>query len=256
MDESLLEGGVTFSGSKPLSMSPEGEITRSGAKALSLSPDDQIIKSGVKQLSMSPEGGVIKPASGSPLNYISKYLIQYVAASSPKNKPAKRVSGARVLTSKECVEILKEREEKKKKAEEEKEQRKIEREKRREQKELIKKEKEEKAKKAAKRDSRPKKRAPRSTNKSYVDKQSPNASSPGSAPRAKRKKPVSHDSDSDIGINKCCMCFQTFEDDEREQSGLEWVECACSRWLHEECIEYNLSVNSRGQELLCPFCCL
>ena len=103
-------------------MSPEGEITRSGAKALSLSPDDQIIKSGVKQLSMSPEGGVIKPASGSPLNYISKYLIQYVAASSPKNKPAKRVSGAtRVLTSKECVQIIKEREEKKKKAEEEKE---------------------------------------------------------------------------------------------------------------------------------------
>ena len=49
------------------------------------------------------------------------------------------------------------------------------------------------------------------------------------------------------------MCFQTFEDDRREQSGLEWVECACSRWLHEECIEYDLSVNSRGQELLCPF---
>ena len=87
-------------------------------------------------------------------------------------------------------------------------------------------------------------------------KRSPNASSPGSAPRAKRKKPVSHDSDSDsdIDINQCCVCFQTFEDDEREQSGLEWVECACSRWLHEECIEYDLSVNSRGQvSLLCPY---
>ena len=120
--------------------------------------------------------------------------------------------------------------------------------------ELIKKQKEEeKAKKAAERDSRAKKRAPRSTNKSYVDKRSPNASSPGSAPRAKRKKPVSRDSD--IDINQCCVCFQTFEDDEREQSGLEWVECACSRWLHKECIEYDLSVNSRGQELLCLFCC-
>ena len=76
--------------------------------------------------------------------------------------------------------------------------------------ELIKKQKEEeKAKKAAERDSR-------STNKSYVDKQSPNASSPGSAPRAKRKKPVSCDSDSDIDITQCCVCFQTFEDDERE----------------------------------------
>ena len=33
----------------------------------------------------------------------SKYLIQYVAASTTKNKPAKYVSGVRVLTSKECV---------------------------------------------------------------------------------------------------------------------------------------------------------
>ena len=44
---------------------------------------------------------------------------------------------------------------------------------------------------------------------------------------------------------QCCVCFQTFEDDKREQSGLEWVECACSQWLHEECIEYGLNVNAR-----------
>ena len=72
---------------------------------------------------MSPEGEDIK-SGNEPSRlpqfqiYISKYLIQYVAASTPKNKLAKRVSGARVLTSKECVEILKER----RQAEEEKEQ--------------------------------------------------------------------------------------------------------------------------------------
>ena len=59
-----------------------------------------------------------------------------------------------------------------------------------------------------------------------------------------------------IEVNQCCVCFQTFKDDKREQSGLTWVECACSRWLHEEFIEYDLSVNARGQKLLCPFCCL
>ena len=122
---------------------------------------------------------------------------------------------------------------------------------------MIKKQKEEEeAKRAAERDSRAKKQAPRSTNKSEVEKQSPNASSPGSAPRAKHKKPVSRDSDSYIDVNQCCVCFQTFEDDKREQSGLTWVECAFSRWLHEEFIEYDLSVIARGQELLCPFCCL
>ena len=57
----------------------------------------------VELLLESSENGMCNP---------SKYLIQYVAASTTKNKPAKRVSGVRVLTSKECVKILKEREEK------------------------------------------------------------------------------------------------------------------------------------------------
>ena len=48
-------------------------------------PNDGVIKSGAKQLSMSPEGEDIKSEnepSGLPQNwiYISKYLIQYVAA--------------------------------------------------------------------------------------------------------------------------------------------------------------------------------
>ena len=44
------------------------------------------------------------------LKYISKYLIQYVPVKPQKMSAAgKRAPGARVLTSDECVQILKER---------------------------------------------------------------------------------------------------------------------------------------------------
>lgn len=46
-------------------------------------------------------------------NYISKYLIQEVTVPKEKNKQV-RVSGARVLTSDECMKIVQEREDAKK----------------------------------------------------------------------------------------------------------------------------------------------
>ena len=39
-----------------------------------------------------------------------------------------------------------------------------------------------------------------------------------------------------------------------DETGLVWVECACKRWLHEDCIDYDSVVNINGQELLCPLC--
>ena len=30
--------------------------------------------------------------------------------------------------------------------------------------------------------------------------------------------------------------FRTFQDDRREGTGLEWVQCVCQRWLYEKCI--------------------
>ena len=59
-----------------------------------------------------------------------------------------------------------------------------------------------------------------------------------------------------IDKNQCCICYCSFADDEREESGLEWVECICTRWLHEECIDYDIEVNADGRELLCPYCVL
>ena len=40
-----------------------------------------------------------------------------------------------------------------------------------------------------------------------------------------------------IDDGECCMCFTMYEEDIRELSGKEWVECACGQWLHEDCAE-------------------
>ena len=57
----------------------------------------------------------------------------------------------------------------------------------------------------------------------------------------------------EIDLNVCCMCFVTFEEDTREQTGAEWLPCACRRWLHEDCAE-DIVVDSDGNEHCCPFC--
>jgi len=50
-----------------------------------------------------------------------------------------------------------------------------------------------------------------------------------------------------IDTNQCCICYCTFADDEREETGLEWMECVCMRWLHEQCIDYNVEVDADGR---------
>ena len=64
---------------------------------------------------------------------------------------------------------------------------------------------------------------------------------------------TSTEATTDINPNECCICFRTFANDEREETGLEWMECACTRWQHEDCIYYDV-VGSHGKELLCPYC--
>ena len=96
---------------------------------------------GPSQLKSSVVNDVAPPEHEGELNYISKYLIQYVPAKK-KVDTGKRATGARVLTSDECAKIIFEKEDRKRKEQEEKEARKVER-------ELKKKEKEEIAKKKA-----------------------------------------------------------------------------------------------------------
>ena len=57
-----------------------------------------------------------------------------------------------------------------------------------------------------------------------------------------------------INSNVCCVCYIcTFEEDQLDGNGLEWVQCVCGRWLHEECI-CDIDVDDQGRELFCPFC--
>ena len=38
----------------------------------------------------------------------------------------------------------------------------------------------------------------------------------------------------EINTNECCVCLELYSED---VSGAEWIECACGRWLHENCGE-------------------
>ena len=34
----------------------------------------------------------------------------------------------------------------------------------------------------------------------------------------------------------CCVCVQSYDDDVVLGVRVEWIQCACLRWLHEDCI--------------------
>lgn len=222
---------------------------------------------------------------------ISKYLVQYVPVASKSGKQAaNRVTGSRVLTSAEGLAILKEKEDKKKKEAEEKEKRRQEKEDRKKEKEaLVKKKAEERVKKAEEKKkaqaeralaSAQRKRKPRTASSRSTDETSTAESStslagtseagtsdvfascqPSYQGQGSSRQP-SCQSSSDIenpavggAINssECCECSLTYAEDVRLGTGAEWVECACGRWLHEECID-SIEYNSNGKEKFCSFC--
>ena len=66
-------------------------------------------------------------------------------------------------------------------------------------------------------------------------------------PRSKAPKTT----DDTIDFDRCCACFGLYVDD--AGTDREWIECSCSRWIHEECVE-NVIHDANGKELLCPVC--
>ena len=46
-------------------------------------------------------------------------------------------------------------------------------------------------------------------------------------------------------------CFGLYADD--AGTDCEWIECFCSRWIHEDCVE-NVIYDANGKKLLCPVC--
>ncbi len=47
---------------------------------------------------------------------------------------------------------------------------------------------------------------------------------------------------------ECTFCYEEFC-----QDGKEWLQCACSRWVHEQCLE-EIVLDDQGEERFCPFC--
>ena len=183
---------------------------------------------------------------------LRKHLVVPSASVPTKAKPR-----AHLLTSAEALELLEEKEQKKKKELELKEQRKREREEnRRKREEDQKRKQEERVRKAqAKAKQKEQKTAekahrthPRTQTSS--DKTVSTCSTRSSAQPPQKKARIQ---DETIDENKCCVCFTLYDEDVQNKSGKEWVMCACSRWLHEECAE-DCVLDSTGKERLCPLC--
>ena len=145
--------------------------------------------------------------------------------------------------------ILEEKAKKTKAKAEAKEKRKTEMEEKRRRKEVLKmKREDEKAAKANKRETEPDAKPQKSSARNKCEKTIIDRSKlPSSGRKGKEKASTSRDFD----VNQCAICFQSFfEDDEGE----EWIECVCGRWVHENCIEYDIVVDTHGRERLCPSC--
>lgn len=213
------------------------------------------------------------PTSSKKVSPVAKYL--QVPEPVSKRRAAstsatRAITGARVLTSGECFAIIKEKERKKKQLEEEKEERKRLREEKKKQREEEKHQKEEeKAKRAEekirkaqemekKREEKERLKAEKEKQKAENEKQKVAKKQKGVKeldlrkrcqqiePETSEKRPRLDDV---IVSNRCCVCYQDYS----EEEGVDWVQCPCTRWLHEDCIIDSV-LDSSGKELLCPHC--
>ena len=279
---SVVTGSSLASSSVTPSVVPgsNSSVTPSPGSSLSSSvtpsPGSSLASSSVTP-SRVPESSRSSSSSTSPdLTVISKYLVQYVPTPKRSGKASQRVSGFRVLTSSKSLSVLEEKAEKKKAEAKQKEKRKKEMEEKRKQKEILKKKKEEE--KAAKADERRKrqeaiatKRSKQPTARKGLSKKARldaststgECSTSGTATvkptsirsGAKGKQKASRSTE-EIDTNQCQICFRTYEDDIVEETGEDWIECACGRWVHESCVDYDIVVDASGREKICPHCAL
>ena len=56
--------------------------------------------------------------------------------------------------------------------------------------------------------------------------------------------------DTIISDDRRCACNQAFEEDVHLGAGIDWVQCVCTCWLHEECVIDCIDAN--GKERICP----
>ena len=72
----------------------------------------------------------------------------------------------------------------------------------------------------------------------------------------KGKEKGSRSSEEEIDTNECAVCFRTYDDDIELETGADWIECACGRWVHENCVDYGIVVDAMGRERICPHCAM
>ena len=180
--------------------------------------------------------------------------MQYVPCT-PENKQrsAKRVTGARVLTSSEGLTILKEKEEKKQKEADEKQMRKQEREdKRKQREELMKRKAEERERRATEKKNQQRsqpKRASKAQPKMLKRTTEPRSTSTSAAMSA---DPQVQQQNLDSMDQACCECLRTYGEDIQESTCAEWVKCACEHWIHKECVD-EVVFDSKGKERFCSY---
>ena len=190
---------------------------------------------------------ISSPANPSPTppSSLSKYLT-IPSQITPKHQKA--LPMARLLTSAEALAQLEQKERKKKEALEEKERKKAERmEKKRRREDEQKRKREEQQKKA---EIKAKNAAQK---KLKVSQKSDSTSSEACASAPPKKRACKQrETENEINTDMCCVCCVLYSED-INGSGSDWIECACGRWLHEDCAE-GCIVGADGRERFCPFC--
>ena len=163
----------------------------------------------------------------------------------------KKTGKARVLTSQECLQILKENQKKKQEAAEMKAKRLEERlEKKKKREEDLQRKKEEKIRKKAEREAaKAEKEAAREAAKlkreaaAKLTGMKRVKSKRGNNTRKKARIEVEVDADI------CCVCFGSYEDD--RGTDRDWIQCKCNRWIHEDCVDFE---DCSEDGVLCPLC--
>ena len=234
------------------------------------SPLQPISNAALQQLNTTPSRKEFERQQVSP---IDKYLtIPKTKAKLPTAPSQTRaITGARVLTSAECLSVIREKELKKKQQEEEKENRKKIREEKKQQREEEKKQKaeerkrkqEEKIRKANEKEMLKVQKAEERKQKAKEKRQAQarketgrnigETTTSGTRVQLRARQPQKSAPTPPILSNRCCVCDQTYEEDMELGGGVEWVQCSCQRWLHEDCV-LESSTDYNGKETLCPFC--
>ena len=106
----------------------------------------------------------------------------------------------------------------------------------------------EKAEKAKEKAEKAKEKTEKAPERAGAKRKADSVTSERGCQHPKRKRLLG-DMDESINTEVCCVCFGTYLED--VDTDRQWLECNCTRWIHEDCIE-DEDVDGSGK--LCPLC--